>query len=126
LKLSGEENILTLRETICYAMGLIASSRFGDAKALLRKTLPVARRVLGENDLLPLSMRTNYARALYADTSATLGACNVQERPNVHELLPRLLVVLHISLTHGILELRGGGDEIDRGVVVTDQGLGGV
>ena len=72
LKLSGEENILTLREAICYAMGLIASSRFGDAKALLRKTLPVARRVLGENDLLPLSMRTNYARALYQDPSVTL------------------------------------------------------
>ena len=72
LKRHGEENIRTLSEAVCYAMDLISSSRFEDAKALLRKSLPVARRVSGENHLLPISMRTNYARALYQDPTATL------------------------------------------------------
>ena len=72
LKHSGEENIQTLREAVCYAIGLIGSSRFEDAKALLRKTLPVARRVFGENEVLPLTMRTKYARALYQDPGVTL------------------------------------------------------
>ena len=34
--------------------------------------MPVARRVLGENDDLTLVMRLNYARALYKDDDATL------------------------------------------------------
>ena len=72
LKRHGEENIRTLSEAVCYAMDLISSSRFEDAKALLRKTLPVARRVFGENEVLPLTMRTNYARALYQDPGVTL------------------------------------------------------
>ena len=47
-------------------------NRFEEAKALLRKTLPVARRVLGENKEVTLGMRRNYAEALYDDPSATL------------------------------------------------------
>ena len=47
-------------------------NRFEEAKALLRKTLPVARRVLGEDAQLTLGMRRNYAEALYDDPSATL------------------------------------------------------
>ena len=43
-----------------------------EAKTLLRKTMPVARRFLGENDVLTLRMRWNYARALYQDDGATL------------------------------------------------------
>jgi hypothetical protein len=46
--------------------------RYGEAKELLRKTTPVARRVSGENDDLTLKMRWHYARALYADPNATL------------------------------------------------------
>ena len=34
--------------------------------------MPVARRVLGENDYRTLTMRSNYARALYNDPDATL------------------------------------------------------
>ena len=34
--------------------------------------MPVARRVLGENSLITLSMRTVYAMALYKDPAATL------------------------------------------------------
>ena len=39
---------------------------------MLRKTMPVARRVLGENHDRTLKMRTTYARALYRDPGATL------------------------------------------------------
>ena len=38
----------------------------------MRKTMPVARRVLGESHELTLGVRCNYARALYKDAAATL------------------------------------------------------
>ena len=34
--------------------------------------MPVARRVLGERDMITLSMRTYYAQSLYKDDDATL------------------------------------------------------
>ena len=51
-------------------MNLLGLERFEEAKSLLRKTLPVARRVLGENDELILILRWNYAM-LYEDPAAT-------------------------------------------------------
>ena len=39
---------------------------------MLRKTIPVARRVLGEGHDLTLRMRTIYAQAIYRDPAATL------------------------------------------------------
>ena len=45
---------------------------FEEAKALLRKARPVARRVLGEGNDITLSLRTNYARALHTDDGATI------------------------------------------------------
>ena len=47
--------------------------RFEEARSLLRQTIPVARRVFGENDQCTLTMRINYARALFLDDVATLG-----------------------------------------------------
>ena len=55
-----------------YASGLNSLQRYAEAKTLLCKTIPVARRVLGENNELTLKMRRNYARALYKDADATL------------------------------------------------------
>ena len=46
--------------------------RFEEAKSVLRKTIPVARRVLGEGHDITLRMRKVYARALYGDPGATL------------------------------------------------------
>ena len=43
-----------------------------EAKSLLLKTIPVARRVLGESDDLTLKLRSNYAVALYKGDAATL------------------------------------------------------
>ena len=50
LKLLGEEHEDTLREANNYAISLHDLRRFEEAKAILRKTIPVVRRVLREND----------------------------------------------------------------------------
>ena len=55
-----------------YAGSLKNLDRFEEAKTLLRKTIPVARRVLGANAEVTLRMRWSYARALFQDTDATL------------------------------------------------------
>ena len=56
-----------------YADSLRDLQHFEESRSLLRKTVPVARRVLGENDSLTLTMRWNYANALYKDDDATRG-----------------------------------------------------
>ena len=38
----------------------------------MRKSIPVARRALGESKEITLKMRWTYARAIYADADATL------------------------------------------------------
>ena len=55
-----------------YANTLSDLQRFEEAKSLLRKTVPVARRVLGESHEITLRMRWMYAEPLYEDPSATL------------------------------------------------------
>ena len=50
---------------------------------MLRRTLPVARRVLGENDETTLRMRWNCALALYDDPTATL--TDLREAVATHE-----------------------------------------
>ena len=62
----------TLRAANNCAVSLNGLQRFDEAKSLLRKTIPVARRVVGENHDLTLTMRWIYATALYHDTGATL------------------------------------------------------
>ena len=46
--------------------------RFQEAKALLLKLTPVARRALGESDVITFKIRGCYAEALYRDEGATL------------------------------------------------------
>ena len=72
LKLLGEEDRATLLAAGNYAVSLKTLEHFEEAKALLRKTMPVARRVLGEAHRLTLKMRWVYARALCGDPGATL------------------------------------------------------
>ena len=55
-----------------YSASLIDLRRFEEVKALLNKTLPVARRVLGENHDQTLRLRATYAQSLYKDPTATL------------------------------------------------------
>ena len=72
LKLSGEEHVDSLMAALNYASSLSDLGRFEEAKALLRKTLPAARRIVGESHQLTFQMRGCYAEALYKDSRATL------------------------------------------------------
>ncbi len=72
LKLQGEEHPLTLISANNYASTLKSLGRFEEARSLLRKTMPVARRVLGDNHEMTLKMRWIYARVLYLDEGASL------------------------------------------------------
>ena len=67
LKLNGEENSNTLMAANNYAHGLVSLQHYEEAKALLRKMMPVARRVLGDSIDLTLKLRWSYAMALYCD-----------------------------------------------------------
>ena len=72
MRLLGEEDGDTIRSANNYASSLVDLQRFEEAKSLLRKTIPVARRVLGDDNILTLKMRWYYAGALYTDPGATL------------------------------------------------------
>ena len=61
----------TLREAENYALSLIDLQCFKEAKKVMRKTMPVARRVLGGGHDITLMMSSIYAGALYKD-GATL------------------------------------------------------
>ena len=68
----GEEHESTLLAANNYADSLRALQHFEDARSLLRKAMPVARRVLGESDDLTLRISWNYARSVCEDTCPTL------------------------------------------------------
>jgi tetratricopeptide (TPR) repeat protein len=72
LKLHGEQYGATLIAANNYAWGLVILERFEEAKSLMRKSIRVARRALGENVETTLRMRWIYAKALYGDPCATL------------------------------------------------------
>ena len=72
LKLTGEEHESTLTAANNYAADLIDLKRFVEARSLLRKTTPTARRVFGDSHDYTLRTRCTYARALHQDPSATL------------------------------------------------------
>jgi len=55
-----------------YVTALVLSMHFEEAKSVLRRMLPVARRVFGDSDDITLRIRWNYATALYKDPAATL------------------------------------------------------
>ena len=72
MKLFGEQNIETLQLANNYASSGIHLERLEEAKSVLRKMMPVARRVLGDDHRITFEMRTNYARTLYWNDDATL------------------------------------------------------
>ena len=55
-----------------YAVALRQLERWKEARRLLRNTIPVARRVLGDGHELTLRMKKIYADVLYRNTAATL------------------------------------------------------
>ena len=72
LKLRGEEHEDTLVEASNYAASLARLERFEEAKSLLLKTMPVARRVLGESHEITIKIGWIYGQALHRDPDATL------------------------------------------------------
>ena len=60
------------REAPRDADALVNLERFEEAKSLLRRTRPVARRVLGESNVITLKLLWVHAQTLYKDDSATL------------------------------------------------------
>ena len=72
LKLNGEEHLETLQAASNYVLGLVELNRLEEGKSLMRKAVPVARRVLGESDDTTLRMRWVYTQTLYKDTGASL------------------------------------------------------
>ena len=72
MRLKGEEHEKTLSAANNYACSLLKLKRFEETKALMRRMMPGAQRVLGEDDDLTLKMRGVYALALYRDPGATL------------------------------------------------------
>ena len=71
-KLFGEESKEALMEAINYSAALLSVKRYKEAKALLRKMIPVAQRIFGTDDENTLTTRWNYAITLYQDSTATL------------------------------------------------------
>ena len=72
VKLHGEEDEETLIAALNYSSSLVELRRFEKVKSLLRRTTPVAQRVLGANHDHTLRMRSIYARTLYINGGATL------------------------------------------------------
>ena len=61
----------TLREASNYVLTLIKLGRYAEARAFTRNRMPVASRVLGDNNDITLKMRRTYAMALYRDAGAS-------------------------------------------------------
>ena len=61
-----------VRDRNNYATSLVILKRFEEAKSVLRKTIPIARRLVGEDHELCLGMRMNYGRVLCQVDGATL------------------------------------------------------
>ena len=67
---------MTIQAANNYAASLRGLERFEEALSLLRKIVPVARRVLGEGHRVTLKTRWSYGLTLYMDPGATLDDLN--------------------------------------------------
>ena len=66
------ENVETFGAASNLGSSFVALKRFREARSLLRKSIPVARRVIGASHTTTLRMRWIYAHSFYEDDSATL------------------------------------------------------
>mmetsp|Transcript_866 Transcript_866/g.2451 ORF Transcript_866/g.2451 Transcript_866/m.2451 type:complete len:406 (+) Transcript_866:808-2025(+) len=72
LKLHGENHQETIWSAGYLANSLYRTRRFDEGKALLRKVIPVARRVLGKGNIDVIRLRWSYGLFLYRAPDATL------------------------------------------------------
>ena len=68
----GRSDEHTVRAAVNYASNLKQLQLYQEAKSVLRRTMPVARRVLGDSHDYTLTMRKVYAESLCNDPGATL------------------------------------------------------
>ena len=87
LKLDGKRHENTLNAANNYAATLLSLKRFEQVKSLMRKTVPVARSVLGDSNGNTIRMRSAYAEALYRDIDATLD--DLRESVETYEQVAR-------------------------------------
>ena len=101
LKRKGNEHVSTLTAASNYANTLIELKKSREANSLLRKTLPVARRVLGESHDLTLRMMSSYAGSLFKN-SATLGDLHkaVSMYEETERIARRVLGEFHPLVVH--------------------------
>ena len=71
-RINGDLHAKTFLAAFNYANSLERLKRFREAKKLLRKTIPMARRTLGDSHPDTLRMRWLYAMVLYDDADASL------------------------------------------------------
>ena len=97
-----------------YAISLLQLDRFEEAKSLLRKTIPMARRVLGEISEIMLNMRKIYARALCEADGATLDDLReaVTTLEDTERIARRVLGSAHPLTTAIERDLRRGRDAL--------------
>ena len=97
---------MTLRAANNYAMSLIDIKRFEEAKRLLRKMTPVARRVLGAENKITLSMREDLSRAILdGDSSANEKRQALRTLEEVAGVMRRVLGPAHPETLHAQEEL---------------------
>jgi hypothetical protein len=121
LKLYGEEHRDTLLAANNYALSLTNLQRSEEAKSLLCKMLPVARRLVGENGEITLRMKWQYAAALCINPSATLDDLReaITTLEDTGRIAQRVLGGVHpttVKIEHALPEARAvlaareGGD----------------
>ena len=76
LKAHGEEDRRTLLAASNYAASLTVVERLEEANSVIRNVMPVAQRVLGNDDEVTLKMRMNHANWLVEDPNATIKNLN--------------------------------------------------
>ena len=98
---SRKEHESTLMAANNYAITLVKLQRYTEVKSLLRRILPIERRVHGEDDEATLKMLSIYAEALYRDDGASLD--DVREAVTTLEdaarIARRVLGVTHPTTT---------------------------
>ena len=109
LKLHGENHQETIWSAGYLANSLYRTRRFDEGKALLRKVIPVARRVLGKGNIDVVRLRWSYGCFLYRAPDATLD--DIREAVATMEEIERtarrmlggahpLTIAIAVSYTH--------------------------
>ena len=104
LKFYGEEHRETFGAALNYASSLLHIRRFEEAESLLRKTTPVARRVLGDTDRITLKLRWSHALALGNATGDLREAVTTLEE--IEPIVRRVLGGAHPFTTLAERDLR--------------------